>query len=312
MSNTGVARLTKFAGLTPAMGTYPLAANTFIPKGTLVTINSSGYAVGDGSGVRCVGVAAASANNLTGNPDSSGLADASAAKVSTNYGIHEFVCADADVLPGDIMYALDNQTVTKDPVAGGCVVGTYHESGSDGKKYVNVSTLVPAVMGSLQQGRIDVPLGSLRLAAGTTIAAFAAGSADGIEINEGVHVRWNDDVFTTFWADVDLPPDLDDSRDIVVSMLASRVGSADTTAVITVGAFILSAGDAVAADSDAGGASTAVSAATTITQEITRTIAAADVPAGARKLSLSLVPSAALDDDDLRLHSLAVLFTRKG
>lgn len=312
MASTSTFREARFAGLTPAMSTRSLAANTFIPKGTLVTINAAGYALGDGSGVRCVGVAAHSANNLTGNGTYSGLADSAAAKVDANYGIHSLECGDADLLPGDIVYALDNQTVTKNPVTGGCVVGTYHETGKDGKKYFNVSTLVPAVMGAVQQGRIDVPLGALRLAAGTTIAAFAAGSADGIEISEGVHVRWNDDSTTVFWADVDLPADVDDTRDIVVSMLASRVGAANPTAAITVGAFLLSAGDAVAADSNAGSDSTAVAAATTILQEVTVTIAAADVPAGVRKLSLSLVPSAALADDDLRLHSIAVLFTRKG
>lgn len=309
MASTGVARLTKFAGLTPAMGTYPLAADTVIPKGTLVTINSSGNAVDDGSGVRCVGVASHTVNNATGS-ENGGLAGG--ADVETNYGIHEFVCADADVLPGDIVYALDNQTVTKDPVLGGCVVGTYHETGSGGKKYVNVSTLVPAVMGSLHEGRLEVLPSDLRQASGVTAIAFVDGSVDGIVVNEGVMHRWNVSSTNARWATFVLPPDLDDARDIVLHALCSREGSSDTTAALTVGAFFQTAGAAYTADADAGGATSAVSAATTVVQEVTRTIAAADVPAGPCVLNVSLVPTAALDADDLNLHALWVTFTRKG
>ncbi len=310
MASTGVARLTKFAGLTPAMGTYPLAADTVVVKGTLVTINAAGNALDDGSGVRCVGVAAHTVNNATGS-ENGGLAGG--ASVDTNYGIHEFVCADADVLPGDIMYAVDNQTVTKNPVTGGCVVGTYHETGSDGKKYVNVSTLVPAVMGSLHEGRLEVLPSDLRQASGVTAIAFVDGSVDGIVVSEGVMHRWNVASTNARWATFMLPPDLDDARDIVVHALCSREGTADVTAALTVGAFFQTAAAAYDADSDAGGATTAVSAAgTKVVQEVTLTIAAADVPAGPCVLNLSLVPTAALDADDLNLHALWVTFTRKG
>jgi hypothetical protein len=309
MASTAAFRATKFGGLTPAMGTYPLAANTFIPKGTLVTINAAGYALGDGSGVRCVGVAAHSANNLTGS-EMGGLAGA--VSVDTNYGIHEFVIADADVLPGDIVYVVDNQTLTKDAILGGCVAGTFHESASDGKKYANISTLVPAVMGSLQEGRLEVLPSDLRQASGVTAIAFVDGSVDGIVVNEGVMHRWNVASTNARWATFMLPPDLDDARDIVVHALCSREGSADTTAALTVGAFFQTVAAAYTADADAGGASSAVSAATTVVQEVTRTIAAADVPAGPCVLNLSLVPTAALDADDLNLHALWVTFTRKG
>jgi hypothetical protein len=82
---------------------------------------------------------------------------------------------------------------------------------------------------------------------------------------------------------------------------------------LTVGAFFQTAAAAYDADADAGGTTTAVSAvATKVVQEVTLTIAAADVPAGPCVLNISLVPTAALDADDLNLHALWVTFTRKG
>jgi hypothetical protein len=312
MTAIATARMTKFAGLHPALGTLPMAANTLIFRKTMVGVDASGNAVNPDAAtcVRVLGVSQASFDNRTGS-EAGGLAGD--LDVEFDYGLFEMECADTDLVRGEVVYGVDNQTVSKDSLGGARpVAATYHETGADGKKYFYFTTGLPTEISGAAEGRIDYPLGALRLAAGTTIAAFAAGSADGIEISEGVHVRWNADVFTTFWADFDLPSNLDDNQDIVVRMLASRVGSADAAAVITVGAFLLSAGDAVAADSDAGGASSAVSAATTILQEVTYTITSANVPVGARKLSLSLVPSAALDDDDMRLHGLSITFGLKG
>lgn len=308
MANTFGFRDTHFGGQYPSMGTFDVAANTFIPKGTIVTLNASGYAVGDGSGVVTVGVAAGSINNLTGSPDYSGLAGG--ARVQTVYGIHAFDCADTP-LPGDVMYVVDNQTVTSTP-NGGAVAGTYHETDVDGRKYLYMAPSVPRTLGSVNEGTMPVDVSNLRQASGVIAVAFADGSADGYVVNEGLMHRWNVGSTNVRHTQITLPEDLDDAQPIVLHCLCSREGSADTTAALTVGAFFAPAGAAYTADSNAGGDTTAVSAATTVVQEVTLTLAAADVPAGPCVLNLSFVPTAALDADDLNLHGAWITFARKG
>src|SRR5690606_3820156 len=105
--------------------------------------------------------------------------------------------------------------------------------------------------------------------------------------------------------------DLDDSADVIVHILGYRVGAADTTAALTVGAFFRTVGAAFSADSTAGGNMTAFEAATTVVSEETLTILAADVPASPSSLLLTLVPTAALDADDLVVLEVWIEYTRK-
>ncbi len=158
----------------------------------------------------------------------------------------------------------------------------------------------------------DALIGAFTLAAnGAPLIVFNDGVADGLDFSEGQSYRFNPNSTTKIGATIPMPQDLDDTADVVLHILASRVGSADTTAAITVEAFFQTVGAAHDADADAGGATGAAGAATTVVSELTRTIAAADVPAAPCALSLTLVPTAALDADDLRVHAVWLEYTRK-
>lgn len=105
------------AGLLPFRGTFPIAANTKILKGTLVGMDSSGRAIAAttiASGcVRVLGRAKATINNLTGS-DLGGAA--AAADVEVDYGIFPWAnSSGGDAIAADdigkVVYAVDNQTV---------------------------------------------------------------------------------------------------------------------------------------------------------------------------------------------------------
>jgi hypothetical protein len=312
MSAATLYRMTKFGGVAPNRGTLPLAANTAILGGTLVAIDASGRAVAptDGDNLRVLGVAEYTVDNRTGSEYGG---TAGAVNIDVLYGLFDLVCADTDLVPGDVVYVVDNQTVSKSDNGGTRgIAGIFCETGADSKKYFLVGPMVASIVGAAKRGVAHIPLNSLRVAAGTMPAAFNDGVADGFVVNEGPMYRFNVNSTTVVWANVALPDDLDETRDIVVHALVSREGSSDTDAVLTVGAFFQTVGAAYTADATAGGATDAIDSATTIVKEVTRTIAAADVPAGACGLSLSLVPSAALNADDLNLHALWVTYTKKG
>ncbi len=113
MTALAIERLTPFAGITPARGTYPIAANTRIFKGSLVAINSSGQAIpattAAGGAVKIVGVSSATYDNRNGS-ELGGLA--AAVDVEVTFGVFGFktstIAAD-DI--GTVAYALDDQTV---------------------------------------------------------------------------------------------------------------------------------------------------------------------------------------------------------
>jgi hypothetical protein len=162
------------------------------------------------------------------------------------------------------------------------------------------------------QAFVPVPLGSFVLSAdGTPLIAFDDDAADGFDFVEGLAYRFNPaPTFAAIGTTVPMPPDLDATADVVVHILASRVGSADTTAVLTLTAFFQTVGAAYDADVNAGGNTAALDSATTVVKEVTRTIDAADVPAHPCALSLTIVPSAALDADDIRVHAVWLEYTR--
>lgn len=110
-------RLTETLGPMPSRGTYPIAANTRIFKGSQVGINSSGQAIAAttiaAGCVRVVGKSSATYDNRTG----SALGGAAAAvDVDVEYGVFNWAnSAGADEIAlddvGKICYAVDDQTV---------------------------------------------------------------------------------------------------------------------------------------------------------------------------------------------------------
>jgi hypothetical protein len=116
MAATTIERLTEFFGLLPARGTYPIAANTKILKGTLVGLDSSGRAIAATTAattVRVVGKASSTVNNLTGSELGGAAA---AADLEVEFGTFDWAnSAGADEIAADdvgkLCYAVDNQTV---------------------------------------------------------------------------------------------------------------------------------------------------------------------------------------------------------
>lgn len=342
MSSTTVMRLTEAGPLTPARGTIPSAANQLFPKGTIVTRNSSGNAVSpstdDASGFAAVGVAKATYDNRTGS-EAGGLAGD--LDVEVDFGIHAFDIDGTDPLPGEVVFVVDNRTVSTDSdsdtrgIAGYCSEVRANSLGVD-QAYVLMGPTVAGqiVIAASEASQLDtaqadidelqadaltaqyvipVPILTFRVySTGAVSEPFVADTTDGIDPTaESIGLRWNDDSTVKFAAAVDLPMDLDDGAAVVVHLLGYRVGSADATAAITVGAFFRVVGSAFSADADAGGDSTAFDGATTVVTEETLSIAAGDVPPAPASLLLTLVPTAALDGDDLVLLGCWLEVTRK-
>jgi len=319
MARTDSALLHDKAADLPAMGTFATSANTLYPKGTIVTRSSAGRAVSpstsDLSGNPAVGVAKATYINTTG-AEMGGLDDSGLVEV--NYGVYFFEYTGAAPLPGQVLYVVDNQTVSVDPSTGRGVAGicsevqTLNGIAKAGCAMNPVfASEATAAAGALL---IPIPLTALRLAAnGGPIIAFGDGTADGFQLtdSEALSLRINDDSTTAFACTIPLV-DHDDSQDLVLHVTGFRVGSADTADVaLTVGAFFHTIGAAHTADANAGGETTSFVAATTIVSEETLTIAAADVPAGPCTLTLTFVVTSELDADDLCLLGMWLTGAKK-
>jgi hypothetical protein len=130
--------------------------------------------------------------------------------------------------------------------------------------------------------------------------------------NECLGIRWNNDTAPriTVAGEFHVPADWDDTAAINAHFEGFRVGSADTTMVLTVTAFAQEVGDAYTADDDAGGSTTAFNGATTVITDETLTFGAGVLPAGS-KVSFTAVADAALDQDDFVLTGIRFVGTRK-
>ncbi len=168
----------------------------------------------------------------------------------------------------------------------------------------------------------NVPLTSFVLAAGTPLAAYSAGNTGVPGFNlvnsEAICIDWNNypsNAGVTIWAQCALPADLDDAATVIVQCLTSKTGATTgDTGKLTFAGYILSVGDLNNADTafTADMAGMTATATTGTTAEQTYTIAAADVPSGARTLTFSLTPkSGTLETDDILLHSVRIQYTRK-
>lgn len=312
MTATTTARMNKTAGFgLPRFGTYGAAANSLFLKETLVVRDSAGRAAvpTDGDGLDCIGVARNTYDNRTGS-EYGGAADA--IDVEVTYDVVECDIDGDTPLAKDVVYVVDNKTVSVSSNGGTRGIAGVVTEVRDSKAFVWVGPHIAALAaGSI--GHIVLAPSSFRIASsGAVVAAFAAGTVDGIDPTaESFGLRWNDDVFTTFAQCVPMPVDYKAGSPMVILASGYRVGSADTTAALTFGVFFHVAGAAFSADADAGGASTAFDGATTIVTTESRTIAGADVPAGATSMNLTVVPTAALDDDDLVVTRITILYVRK-
>lgn len=286
-------------GRHPMVGTWPIAASTRLLKGWSVARDASGNLVAptDGDGFPVIGIAQADYDNSTG---SAGDVDA-----QVDYGVFERSYTGTAPVALQVVYSVNNYTVSTDSAGGTRGIAGIVTEVRNSKAFVMTGPEVIALLSSQDSVSIPVPLGALRLSTGAAVPAFNDGVADGFELtdSEALGLRINPNSTTTFAVTVPMPSNLDDGQDLTLHLTGFRVGAADVTAAVTVGAFFHTVGAAHTADVDAGGATTAFDGATTIVTDETLTIAAADVPAAPCDLTLTFTVTAALDADDLALTS---------
>jgi hypothetical protein len=294
-------------GRHPMVGTWPIAASTRLLKGWSVARDASGNLVAptDGDGLPVVGVSQADYDNSAG---SAGDVDA-----QVDYGVFERSYTGTAPVATQVVYSVNNYTVSTDSDGGARGIAGIVTEVRNSKAFVLTGPDVIALLSRQDSGSINVPLGSLRLSTGAAVPTFSDGVADGFALvdSEALGLRINDDSTTTFVVTVPMPANLDDTQDLTLHLLGFRVGALDVTAAVTVGAFFHTVGAAHTADADAGGATSAFGAATTIVTDATRTIAAADVPAAPCDLTLTFTVTAALDADDLVLTSCWIEYQSK-
>lgn len=340
MAATTTWRDTDFAGLVPGKGTFGMKANKLVLGRTIVTVDADGRATPgvDGEGFNAVGVAASTIDNRTAAP-SGGAADA--IDVEVEYGVFGFAVTGTAPEPGQVLFVVDNQTVSTDSDSGARGIAGFCTEYRDSVAYVYMGphvagTIVIAASEASQldtaQADIDdlqahvlsdetvipLDLGSFLISGTTPLAAFADGASAtpgwALDDSEAQGIRWNNNgTHTPIVRSVMLPVDLDDAADIVVHVAASKTGATDADdTTFTIAAYFQTIGALRDADANAGGATSAmVGTATSKTvQEVTRTIAAADVPAGPCVLTLSIQPtSAVLATDDVTIHAIWLEYT---
>jgi hypothetical protein len=324
-------RNTDFAGLTPARGTFEIAADTIVKKGWIAGLDSAGR-VQEGNTIAngCVSAVGkiAGTQDIDNSTGSVLGGAAGATTVEVEYGVFGWESAGgADTILADdvgkVCYVVDNQTVGLTNGTDTRGVAGYITEVRDGQVFVHMGPSIAAqiVIAASEASQLDtaqteidalqadalsaqyqiaVPLASAILAAGTPMAAFAdnaGASAPGITLvdSESVGIRWNNFATqTAVWYRVAMPQDLDDAAAVVLHILASKTGATDADdTTFTVTAFFQTVGALHDADADAGGASSAmVGTATAKTvAELTLSIAAGDVPAAPCSLSFSIKPT---------------------
>ena len=325
MASRTVARLTDRAGAFPCMMTLPSLANTLYPKDTIVTRDASGRAVSpstsDASGFPAVGISKATFDNRTGS-EMGGSNDSG--DIEVDCGVFGFDITGSTPIPGQDMFVVDNQTVSVDSnggtrgFAGKCVEVRTGSSGA-AQAFVFMGPAVPA-SGPGSIGEVHIPLTSFVDADGDPLAKFVSEANPTFGFNladsEALNLRWNNHATPgAALCQVGLPLSLDESQPAVLEFLCSKSGATvgdATTLLLT--AFLTATGALHDADANAGGLTGALvgDAAAKTTALLSRTIAAADIPAGARTMTFTVKPSdGLLGTDDLMIHDVRLRYIRK-
>lgn len=169
---------------------------------------------------------------------------------------------------------------------------------------------------------LPIPLLGAILAAGTPMAAWAdnaGASAPGVTLanSKAVGLRWNNQgTQTPVWLEpIPIPADMDITADATLNVLASKTGATvgDAT-TFTIAAFNNAVGALHDADSDFGGATSAMTGNATAktVQKVTLTLALADLAANPNAISLSIKPTdGTLGTDDVIVHGVYLEYKRK-
>jgi len=331
MTATAQPRNTSGAGLIPAKGTYGMAANIILLRGTIVTIDADGRADVPTAGQNAAGVSSSTFDNRTTAPEGGG---ADAVKAEVEFGVKGLLYTGTAPEPGQVVYVVDNQTVSIDSSSGTRGIAGYCTELRDGLCWTWMGPHVVAqiVIAASEASQLDtaqtdidaleadvvstenqfvLPLGAARLSTGAAVPAFADGSADGFELtaSEALSIRWNDDGTSVIVLSGVLPSDLDPTEDLIFHFAGATIGGADPTTALTVGLFFHPTAAAYSADADAGGDTTAFDGATTVVTDETLTVAAADVPAASTAFTMTITPNANLDADDFALLAVYAQYT---
>jgi len=269
-----------------------------------------------------------------------------AVKMNSAQGTFEVEClVDSAIVRGTVLYGGDHGVVTD--ASSGTAQGIALEVGADYQHievaFWNVKATTAATVSILDSGGftseatveaalaeiyqhiqsaqafLNLPLGAFTERDGTVLADFSNGDSTtpGWAADAEIFgIRWNnhanpDPVSTS----IPIPPDLDASADVIVHILAAKVGATVGDAVKwTCEAFNNADGAAYDADTDFGGDSSAMTgdATTKTCQEETLTLAAANVAASPCVLNFSIQPKdGTLGTDDVILLGVSLEYTRK-
>lgn len=304
MTDTTVERLfNHVAPLSPAKGTYGIAANTLLLRGQITTLDAAGRAAVPGAGQDAIGVSFATYRNRT-TDDSGGAADAMNAEVK--HGLFNFLISGTTPRPRQVVYVVDNQTVSVDATGNRGIAGVVTEVRTENgvaQAYVLMGPHVLAfIRGPID---IDLPLGSFRLASGAALPAFSAG-VDGFALvaSEAFGIRINDDTTTVMWTSCKLPEHVPAGATIKLHALVSRIGATDTAAELFTSTVFANRKGALydAGASLVTGNYALIADATTTVVERTLTITGA---LGGDALSISLAGiTANLANDDLLVSAM--------
>lgn len=173
------------------------------------------------------------------------------------------------------------------------------------------------LQGNLATGTIQLPINQARIIASNDIGVVNATDGGAVAkdtdpllersngaTDKGLRLSWaSPSVIEIQLPVICYPPDLDDAAPVVVHVLAAMKAGSVNTPVIAVGAF-----EGVG-DANAGGNTAALS---TTVQDLTVTLAAADVGVAPKALALTLKPAAhATASNDVYVYGAFVTYTRK-
>ena len=187
--------------------------------------------------------------------------------------------------------------------------------------YVEAEGILSDILQSLQgTGEIVLTPDDFCLLTGAPLAIFANGASavPGLAIvdSKAKAVRWNNNAtLDGILASFGMPSDCDITEDMIVQIRASKTGATLADApTFAVGAYNQVVGALHDADADFGGTSSAMTgdAAAKTIQVVTRTLTAANLAASPASVTLTVKPTdGTLGTDDLVLHSVRIIYTKK-
>lgn len=184
---------------------------------------------------------------------------------------------------------------------------------------------VEAALQEIYQGLLSIqailplPINAWTLGTGVDMAVFADGASDvpgWSATDETAGIRWNNHAAPLpVKTSVPVPMDMDVAADAILHILAAKVGATVGDAVtFTIEAFNNVVGALYDADADFGGASSAMTgdAATKTVQEVTRTLALANLPASQAVMVFTMKPTGGtLGTDDVIVLGVWIEYKRK-